>query len=189
MQGKALSAVLFIAALIVCLLGCGGKGDGTTLMEEASVPSIELASPAFAGGEPIPPRYAKGNENLSPPLEWGMPPARTESFALVCDDPDAPGGTWVHWVIYNIPPDVRSLPEGMPRDAELGDGTRQGKNSWGHLGYDGPSPPSGTHRYYFKLYAVDGMLDLEPGATKKELLEMVEGHLLGRGELMGTYRK
>lgn len=186
---KEILSVMAGLAFIACVMGCGGKGDGTTLTEETSVPSLQLSSPAFAGGDLIPPRYAKGNENLSPPLEWGQPPEGTQSFALICDDPDAPGGTWVHWVIYNIPAEARSLPEGVPRDGTLADGSRQGKNSWGHLGYDGPAPPGGTHRYYFKLYAVDTVLDLEPGATKKEMMEAVEGHLLARGEFMGTYRK
>lgn len=188
MPKKALWVIAGLAVM-ACAIGCGGKGDGTVLREETAVPSLDLSSPAFAGGDPIPSRYAKGNENLSPPLEWGAPPGSTRSLALICDDPDAPGGTWVHWVIFNIPPEARSLPEGIPKEGDLPDGSRQGKNSWGHVGYDGPSPPSGTHRYYFKLYALDTVLDLESGATKKEMLEAAEGHLLAHGELVGTYEK
>ncbi|MBM3132886.1 MAG: YbhB/YbcL family Raf kinase inhibitor-like protein [Chloroflexi bacterium] len=180
---------MLLTVLVTLLAACGGKGDGTTLEEESTVPVIAITSPAFLSGEPIPAKYAKGRETLSPPLEWGQPPEGTQSLALICDDPDAPGGTWVHWVIYNLPPTTRSLPEGVSRDVDLADGSHNGKNSWGNIGYDGPSPPGGTHRYYFKLYAIDTMLDLDSGATKKEVLEAIEGHLLARGELMGTYKK
>ncbi|MBT4511635.1 MAG: YbhB/YbcL family Raf kinase inhibitor-like protein [Chloroflexi bacterium] len=150
---------------------------------------MELTSPAFSNGEPIPAKYSRNSDNISPPLSWDAPPEGTQSMALICDDLDAPSGTWVHWVIYNLPSDVRSLPEAVTSDANLADGSSNGKNSWGELGYDGPSPPSGTHRYYFKIYALDTILDLEPGASNNDLIEAMDTHVLADGELMGTYSK
>jgi Raf kinase inhibitor-like YbhB/YbcL family protein len=148
---------------------------------------FELTSAAFAAGEPIPPKYTCDGDDVSPPLEWTEPPAGTQSFALICDDPDAPVGTWVHWVLYNLPAGVRALPEAVPAVADLPDGGRHGNNSWRRLGYGGPCPPSGTHRYFFKLYALDTALDLAAGASKKELLGTMEGHVLAQAELMGVY--
>ena len=110
-------------------------------------------------------------------------------MALIADDPDAPIGTWVHWVLYNLPVEARALPEAVPSDAELPDGSRHGKNGWGRLDYGGPCPPSGTHRYVFKLYALDTVLDLKAGASKKKVLEAVEGHILAQAELMGVYSR
>jgi hypothetical protein len=122
-------------------------------------------------------------------LAWNDPPAGAASLALIVDDPDAPGGVWVHWVLYNIPAEARGLPEGVPAQDELPDGSRHGVNSWGRRDYGGPCPPSGTHRYFFKLYALDTMLDLPAGATKEELLAAMQGHILGEAELMGTYTR
>ncbi len=148
-----------------------------------------LTSPAFDHGKPIPRKYTCKGKDISPPLEWKNPPEGTRSFALIVDDPDAPMGTWDHWVLYNIPAEKRSLPEGMPTDSKLPDGSRNGKNSWHRLGYGGPCPPSGTHRYFFRLYALDTTLDLPSGAGKKEVLRAMEGHVLAQAELMGTYSK
>jgi Raf kinase inhibitor-like YbhB/YbcL family protein len=148
---------------------------------------FELTSAAFAAGEPIPPKYTCDGDDVSPPLEWSEPPAGTQSFALICDDPDAPVGTWVHWVLYDLPAETRTLPEAVPSDADLPSGGRNGENSWRRLGYGGPCPPSGTHRYFFKLYALDTALDLAAGASKKELLGAMEGHVLAQAELMGVY--
>jgi hypothetical protein len=150
---------------------------------------FELTSSAFAPGEPIPRRYTCDGEDISPPLGWGEPPAGTQSFALMCDDPDAPAGTWVHWVLYDLPAGARGLPEAVPPDAELADGGRHGENSWGRLGYGGPCPPSGTHRYFFRLYALDTALGLGAGASKEQLLQAMEGHVLAQAELMGTYTR
>ncbi len=150
---------------------------------------MQLTSPAFNEGEPIPTRYSCDGLDESVPLVWTEPPAGTRSFALIMDDPDAPMGTWVHWVLYNIPATTRELPAGVRADATLPDGSRHGKNSWKRLGYGGPCPPRGTHRYFFKLYALDTLLDLAPGATKEELLKAMTGHILGQAELMGTYRR
>ena len=151
--------------------------------------AFELTSTAFGQGEPIPRRYTCDGEDISPPLQWSDPPQGTQSFALIADDPDAPMGTWVHWVLYNIPAQARSLPEAVSSDAELPDGSRHGQNSWRRLGYGGPCPPSGTHRYFFKLYALDAQLDLAAGTNKKQLLRAMEGHILAQAELMGTYTR
>ena len=150
---------------------------------------LELTSTAFAPGEPIPRKYTCDGEDISPLLQWSDPPQGTKSFTLIADDPDAPVGTWVHWVLYNLPAETRALPEAVPPDADLPDGSRHGQNSWPRLGYGGPCPPSGTHRYFFKLYALDTVLDLKSGASKKQLLQAMEGHILGQAELMGLYTR
>ena len=148
-----------------------------------------LTSTAFGPSAPIPRHYTCDGRNVSPPLQWHDPPSGTKSFALIMDDPDAPGGVWVHWVLYNLPPDARALPEAVPPDATRPDGSRQGLNSWPQLGYGGPCPPSGTHRYVFKLYALDTMLDLAAGANKAQLLKAMAGHILAQAELIGTYAR
>ncbi len=150
---------------------------------------MTLTSTAFTHGAMIPKRYTCDDQDISPPLSWSEPPEKTQSFALIMDDPDAPMGTWVHWVIYNIPVTARALPEGVPADGDLPDGSRQGRNSWRKIGYGGPCPPSGTHRYFFKLYALDTVLALAAGATKDELLKAMEGHILAQAELMGRYTR
>jgi len=151
--------------------------------------AFELTSTAFAPGEPIPRKYTCDGEDISPPLRWSDPPQDTQSFALIADDPDAPVGTWVHWVLYNLPAETRALPQAVPPDPNLPDGSRHGKNSWRRLGYGGPCPPSGTHRYFFKLYALDRVLDLASGGSKKQLLRAMEGHMLSQAELMGLYSR
>jgi Raf kinase inhibitor-like YbhB/YbcL family protein len=155
---------------------------------QASGP-FTLSSSAFAEGATIPRQHTADGEDLSPPLRWTGAPAGTQSFALLCDDPDAPRGTWVHWVAYDIEPAVSSLGTGIPATPAIGGGgARQGKNDFGKLGYGGPSPPPGpAHRYYFRLLALDKKLGLEPGATMKQVLAAAEGHALGRTELMGRY--
>ena len=151
--------------------------------------SIQLTSDAFAPEGPIPAQYTCTGSDISPSLTWSEPPTGTQSFALIMDDPDAPAGMWVHWVLFNIPPSSRGLPEAIPSEGTLSDGSMNGKNSGGNSGYNGPCPPSGTHRYFFKLYALDEMLGLSPGADKGELLKAMEGHILAQGELMGTFSK
>jgi Raf kinase inhibitor-like YbhB/YbcL family protein len=146
-----------------------------------------LTSTAFAHEEPIPATFTCDGEDASPPLQWNDPPHGTRSYALIVDDPDAPVGTWVHWVLYDLPADVRALEQAVPPDAERPDGSRHGKNSWGRLGYGGPCPPSGTHRYFTKLYALDTALDLDAGANAKQVLGALEGHILAEAQLMGTY--
>lgn len=151
--------------------------------------SISLTSSAFQQNQPIPADYSCKGRDVSPALDWGEPPSATKSFALIMDDPDAPMGTWVHWVIFNIPAGSRGLAEGVPAGGKLADGSLQGNNSSRNQGYNGPCPPSGTHRYFFKLYALDLVLDLNAGATKEQLLAAMQGHILAQGELMGTFGK
>ncbi len=148
---------------------------------------FELRSSAFVSGQPIPAKFTCDGKDVSPPLEWSAPPTGTRSLAIICDDPDAPVGTWLHWVLYNLPAETRSLPEGAA--ANLPKGARDGKNSWGRAGYGGPCPPGGTHRYFFKLYAVDTALDLKPGATKEQLLKAMQDHILGQSEIRGLYTR
>jgi Raf kinase inhibitor-like YbhB/YbcL family protein len=149
--------------------------------------SLQLTSDAFTNGQSIPVKYSCRGKNISPALAWNEPPAGIESFALIVDDPDAPMGTWVHWVLFNIPASSRNLQEDLP--ASGGNGMSTGKNSSGNTHYDGPCPPSGTHRYFFKLYALDTTLSLSPGTTKEQLLQAMQGHILAQGELMGTFSK
>jgi Raf kinase inhibitor-like YbhB/YbcL family protein len=146
--------------------------------------SLTLTSDAFANGQSIPAKYSCVGKNISPALAWNEPPAGTQSFALIMDDPDAPMGTWVHWVLFNMPVNTRSLQENMDTSA-----MSIGKNSSGNMRYDGPCPPSGTHRYFFKLYALDSTLSLSPGATKEQVFNAIKGHILAQGELMGTFSK
>lgn len=154
---------------------------------EEVVMSFEITSPAFANAEAIPADYSCKGRNISPTLTWSEPPDAAQSFALIMDDPDAPMGTWVHWVIFNIPASTRDLKESTPTNPQISDGSLQGKTSAGSNGYHGPCPPSGTHRYFFKLYALDTMLDLSSNADKKDLLAAMEGHILANAELMGTF--
>lgn len=150
--------------------------------------AFQITSSAFEEGGTIPTKYTCDGPDLSPPLKWSEAPERTKSFALVCDDPDAPMGTWVHWVIYNIPGEATGLPEGVAADRTLESGAKQGLTDFKRVGYGGPCPPRGpVHRYYFKLYAVDSVLELEPGVKKKDLLRAIDGHILGEAQLMGRY--
>ena len=136
-------------------------------------------------------QYSCDGEDISPPLAWGDPPAGTQSQALIMDDPDAPVGTWDHWILFNIPADMRELEENLPitgKNQEPGS-IFVGNNSWGRADYGGPCPPGGTHRYFFKLYALDTTISLLPGVTKQELLNAMEGHILAEAELMGTFSR
>ena len=150
-----------------------------------------LTTTAFKDGAPIPGRYTCDGVDVSPPLAWSDAPAATHSFALIADDPDAPGGTWVHWVLYNLPAEVSELPENIAKveSLDLG-GARQGRNDFRRPGYGGPCPPPGpAHRYFFKLHALDTRLGLKAGAQKKDVEAAMEGHVLGSAQLMGTYAR
>ena len=151
--------------------------------------TMELTSSAFSEGTMIPDRYTCDGADVSPPLNWEALPAGTKSLALVCDDPDAPVGTWVHWVYYDIPAETEGLPESVATDEHPAQGGTQGINDFRKIGYGGPCPPGGTHRYYFKLYALDTTLNLSPGATKKQVLKAMENHIIGQTQLMGKYRR
>jgi len=153
--------------------------------------SFTLYSNDFLPGDMIPPRFTCEGQNISPAINWGDPPPGTVCFALICDDPDAPGGTFVHWVLYGLSGKVRGLPQNLEKNLELSDGSRQGKNDFGGIGYGGPCPPPGhgIHRYFFKVYALDEMPGLPPGATKGELVAAMEGHILAQAEVMGRFER
>ena len=150
---------------------------------------MELKSSAFTAGGMIPKKHTCDGPDVSPPLSWSDVPAGAKSLALIADDPDAPMGTWVHWVAWNIPPNARGLEEGVPKKDSLPNGMKQGTTDFRSIGYGGPCPPSGTHRYFFKLYALDTSLNLPPSTTKKDLEKALQGHLLQQVELMGKYAR
>jgi len=151
--------------------------------------AMQITSSAFKEGQSIPVKYTCDGKNVSPPLKWSNVPQGTKSLALICDDPDAPHGTFVHWVLYDIPPTVTELKEGIPADTQLSNGAKHGMPGFNRPGYGGPCPPSGTHHYHFKLYALDFVPALGAGATKDELLKTMEGHILEMAQLMGTYQR
>ena len=190
----------FIPLLVValsCVLGMGGcvqrsSPPGTPLLSPSTTqsfkqPTFTLTSSAFDNGQSIPPEYTCKGENISPPLQWVNPPPKTKSLVIIVEDPDAPRGTFVHWMIYNIPATTLSLPEAIPLESELPDGSRQGTNDFGALGYAGPCPPGGIHHYSFRIYALDVALNLQEGVYEKQLLQAMEGHILTQAELMGGY--
>jgi Raf kinase inhibitor-like YbhB/YbcL family protein len=179
---------LLVTVCLLVLAGCRGAELQDT-PAVAGDSTLALSSPVFGDGGAIPAQYTCDGQDVSPPLAWSGRPSGTESFALIVDDPDAPAGTWVHWVIYDLPAETRQLPEGVPADDRLADGGVQGRNSWPKMGYGGPCPPSGTHHYFFKLYALDIMLGADPGLGKAELLAALEGHVLAQAQLVGTYAR
>jgi len=152
--------------------------------------SIQIICAAFKEGETIPVKYTCDGENVSPALNWSGAPENTKSFALICDDPDAPGRTWIHWVVYNIPATMTSLPEAVSMKKTVLNNIIQGTTSFRKIGYGGPCPPRGSaHRYFFKIYALDTELNLKAGASENELLKAMEGHILAKGQLMGRYSR
>jgi len=187
---------LGMAAALVATAGLSGCRSETESLpwDSGKHPRIELTSTAFAEGQPIPQKYTGEGADVSPSLSWSALPQGTKELALICDDPDAPGGTWVHWVVYKIPVAATGLPGNAggaePRQPELLTMV-EGRNSFGNTGYGGPMPPrgGGEHRYFFRLYALDAELALEPGLDKPALLKAIEGHILAEGELMGTYER
>jgi hypothetical protein len=168
---------------LILLLGVSGCQPGEEDLEEETQMSMQLTSTAFADGGNIPRKYSCDGENLSPPLAWSGIPQGAQSLVLIADDPDAPAGTFVHWVLYDLPAELSELPEGVH-----GMGS-EGVNGFRKSGYGGPCPPRGSiHRYYFKLYALDNQLGLKAGATKAEVEKAMQGHILAQGQLMGRYR-
>lgn len=150
--------------------------------------AIKVTSKVFNEGEQIPDRYACRGVNISPPLEWESIPG-TVKYAIICEDPDAPSGTWTHWVIFNLPAEINSLPEWIMEREEVADGTKQGFNDFGTIGYRGPCPPGGTHRYYFKVYALDTEIQQPAKISKADLLKAMDGHIKAEGQLMGRYTR
>lgn len=177
--------VPWVLALMVAAVACNGKQPQVV---DDSVATLLLESDAFEAEGTIPQRYTCDGDDVSLPLRWSEPPAETQSLALIFDDVDAPGRTWIHWVLFNIPADARSLPEGIAADAIVAGLGVHGSNSFGNLGYGGPCPPKGApHRYTFRLYALDATLDLDAGVSRSELDQAMEGHVLGSGLLIGRY--
>lgn len=176
-------AVSLPLGIVFCIAACGsGPAKGEKEM------ALNLSSKSFAAGETIPRQFTCDGEDQSPELHWTAPPAGTKTFALIADDPDAPVGTWVHWVLFNLPANATSLPENVPRRDSLENGAVQGQNDFGRIGYGGPCPPPGKpHRYFFKLYALDSGVNLKSNATKSDLERAKKGHILAQGELMGRY--
>ena len=151
---------------------------------------LAVSSSAFQEGGKIPAKYTCEGQDVSPALTWGEPPVETRSFALIVDDPDAPGGVFTHWVLFNLPAGDRGLSEAVPAQAQLPDGSLQGKNDFGKIGYGGPCPPPGRpHRYRFTLYALAQPLDLTAGASKKQVIDAMQGHIIAQGQLIGTYQR
>jgi Raf kinase inhibitor-like YbhB/YbcL family protein len=190
-----------IALALFFFVSACARGDSSPTLGTASTPTssggqttmavqLTLTSSGFAESQAIPRKYSCDAENVSPPLKWTSLPQGTQSIALIADDPDAPAGTWVHWVIYNIPPTTTELAEGLPATESVLNSALQGTNDFRRIGYGGPCPPRGnSHRYFFKLYALDTLLNLKAGASKKDVLSAMEGHILAQGQLMGTYKR
>jgi Raf kinase inhibitor-like YbhB/YbcL family protein len=184
-------SILFLTVII--LTGCAGPKSSPADSRCATgtggaKTQLTLKSPAFAAGEVIPQKYTGDGDDISPALNWDNVPEGTKSFALILSDPDAPVGTFIHWVVYDIPAEVRALSEGIPRTGILENGARQGVNGFRNIGYNGPKPPPGKpHRYFFRLYALDTVLNSEPGIAAGKLQGLIEGHILAQAELMGIY--
>jgi len=173
---------------IQILIGVGCQPSPTLPPEGKPILNIAITSTAFSENESIPRKYTCDGEDISPPLDWSGIPNNTQSLVLITDDPDAPVGTWVHWVIFNIPASLKGLPEGIAKDEVVGGVGTQGKNDWRKIGYNGPCPPKGKpHRYFFKLYALDITLDLTAGARKSEVEKAMKDHILAQGQSIGTY--
>lgn len=172
--------------VVVALPGCRGAGTSVPAKVQAA---LEVTSSSFQSGE-IPSKFSCNGAGISPQLSWSAPPSGTASFALIVTDPDAPGRTFVHWVIYDLPAGMRTLPEGLPGLGQLADGSQQGRNDFGEIGYGGPCPPGNSaHHYHFTLYALDAKLNLPVGATRAQVEAAMKGHILARGELVGLYQR
>ncbi len=181
---------LFVVSFLAFLVVSCGAGTPEPLSEEDNMQQIQISSSAFTEGQAIPPKYTCDGENISPPLDWSGVPQGVASLALIAEDPDAPGGTWVHWVVYNIDSSLHGLPEGI-LDYSGSSGTGlAGNNDFRKAGYGGPCPPKGKpHRYFFKLYALDVQLNLKPGAVKADVEKAMRGHVLAQGQLMEKYTR
>jgi Raf kinase inhibitor-like YbhB/YbcL family protein len=201
MRNHRRAPLILLCALLISSLcsrpGAAGQADapvpahsGHNQKQGGRAMAFTLQSTAFSNGGEISSRHTCDGANLSPALNWDGVPAGTQSLALIADDPDAPAGTWTHWILWNIPAQATALPEGLPQAELLDNGARQGRNDFKRIGYGGPCPPPGKpHRYFFKLYALDARLDVKPGAGRSELEAAMKQHVLSRAEWMGTYRR
>jgi Raf kinase inhibitor-like YbhB/YbcL family protein len=199
---KVAAKICLIAIALVALSSCRNANSNApqntaqpspTAAATASTPAsknaMKLTSSAFAEGEMIPAKYTCDGDNVSPPLKWEGVPEKARTLALFVVDPDAPGGRFTHWVLYNLSASAKELPENIPPEKQPASVARHGTNSFNKIGYGGPCPPSGTHRYFFKLYALDAELALDAGATREDLLNAMQGHILAQGDLTGKYEK
>lgn len=181
------AAWLTLAIIIVSLAGCTSPAPPPSAVGE---PAISLTSMSFTDGSTIPVKYTCRGENVSPPLKWEGVPSATKSLVLIMDDPDAPIKNFTHWVVFNLPSDIRELSEGIPGEERLSNGALQGKNGAMQIGYFGPCPPpGGPHHYNFVVYALDTILDLDAGASKQQVLSVMDGHIIGSGQLVGLYQQ
>lgn len=188
---KSASVALGMAAFLLAagLILAAGRSNARA-QQEASSGKLRLATSAFKVGGAIPKKFTCDGADTSPALDWNDPPPGTRSFALIADDPDAPGGTFTHWLVYDLPAGQRRLPEGIARGGEIQGGGLQGVNDFQKTGYAGPCPPPGkAHRYYFRLYALDGKVNLRPAASRQELEPALQGHVLAHSEIMGKYQR
>jgi len=187
--------IVVVFIFLTLLSGCdnkaqmvGGKVDESFV--KSKILSLIVQSSAFTDRTFIPVEHTCDGEDLSPDLSWREVPVGIESFVIICDDPDAPGGNWVHWIIYDLPADLRSIPKGIDDLPKLPDGSMQGKNDFDRIGYNGPCPPPGKpHRYKYKVYALDKKIGLPPGSSRTEVLKAIKGHIKSRGVLIGTYQR
>jgi len=208
---RRLTVILALCVLPVALIACKGakqqQPSGTATTPGAmgaqdtaasghnkaggmAMGAITVTSTAFTDGTTIPKQYTCEGKDMSPPLSWSGVPSSAKTVAMILDDPDAPMGTWTHWVIWNIPATTTTLSEGMAKDASVSGGIRQGKNSWPKTGYNGPCPPPGkAHRYYFTLYALDTSLSIPDSSNRSQLEAAMKGHILAQGQLLGMYAK
>ena len=179
-------SIYLLAALLLC--SCQSRNTSSAAKQKSGK-QIVVSSQAFRNGDSIPRKYTCDGSNFSPALSWNSIPAGTGSIALIADDPDAPRGVWVHWVLFNLPANTKELPEHIPASPNLSNGAKQGINDSGTIGYSGPCPPSGTHRYYFRVYALDTMLKLDAGVSRSKLDKAMKGHIIGQGWIMGRYSR
>ena len=188
--GLALCGVVLIPLLVAPAISFGSPPSPSAQTRDSSPAGFRITSAAFHEGASIPVRFTCKSEDVSPPLAWTAPPHGTRSLALIVEDPDAPGGIWTHWLVFNLPAQVQALSENEPKQAQLPGGGIQGRNSFGNIGYGGPCPPAGpAHRYLFRLYALDSMLSLKAGASRQEVLAAIKGHVLGHTQLMGRFKR
>jgi Raf kinase inhibitor-like YbhB/YbcL family protein len=182
--------ILLSPILLMPVVSCGNLASGSAQGKDPAQSSFRIESAAFKERAFIPARFSCQGENVSPPLAWTDSPAGARSFALIVEDPDAPAGTWTHWAVFNLPAQARAMDENAPKQGELPNGGLQGMTSFGSVGYGGPCPPPGkAHRYFFRLYALDTVLNLKAGAAKAGVLAAMKGHILGEAQLMGRFKR
>ncbi|HEY2082759.1 MAG TPA: YbhB/YbcL family Raf kinase inhibitor-like protein [Verrucomicrobiae bacterium] len=181
---------IFLAAAVCLTAACALVATGSVLQPPETHQQMNITSSAFKNGQPIPSPYTCDGKNISPPLAWNGAPRNAASLVLIVDDPDAPSGVWTHWVIFDLPADSSGLPEGASKTEPVAGNAKEGVNDFKKIGYSGPCPPAGKqHRYFFKIYALDITLGLQPGAPRKAIEAAMTKHILAQGQLMGTYQR